>query len=119
MGTHRGASHGHSNEASLINISKGGVLVEMNTDDPSTLLLGELSLSLHIPIPKISAVIEDLSAKLLRIEAVSWTQNLVPKTLRGTFIFTDFKPGSKIKLEELLQMAKEDKLAATEVDSLD
>jgi DNA-binding response OmpR family regulator len=109
------SSSGHRNEAALINISKGGVLLEMDTDDPSTLLLGELSLALHVPVSGVNSVIEALAAKLLRIEAVAWTPNQVPKTLRGTFIFTDLQSGQKAKLEELIRMAKEDKLSAKEV----
>jgi CheY-like chemotaxis protein len=109
------ASPGHMNEASLINISRGGVLVELSTDDPSTLMNGGLCLSLQIPISGSTAVIEDLKAKLLRIEAVTWTPHLVPKILRGTFIFAGLKSGPKGKLEELIQMVKDDKLAATEV----
>jgi DNA-binding response OmpR family regulator len=108
-------SSGHRNPAALINISKGGVLVEMDTDTPSTLLLGELCLELNIPIPGSTAVVKDLKAKLLRIEAVAWTSNYVPKTLRGTFVFTDLKSEARGKLEELMQMAKEDKLVAKEV----
>ena len=109
----------HINEATLINISNGGLLVEMDTIDPSTLLQGELSMELHIPMPNATDVIEDLSAKLLRIEVVSWAPNKVPNTLRGTFIFTNLESGPKGKLEELIQMAKDDKLAAKEVDRLE
>lgn len=102
-------------EASLINVSRGGVLVELTTEDPCELMNGGLSLTLQIPISDSTSVIGDLTTKLLRIETVAWSPDHVPKTMRGTFIFVDLNPGPKRKLEELIQMAKEDKLAATVV----
>jgi CheY-like chemotaxis protein len=102
-------------EASLINISMGGVFVELMTEDPCELMKGELSIALQVPFTSDTASIEGLTAKLLRLEAVTWNTDRIPKTMRATFIFDNLKPGPKGKLAELIQMAKEDKRAATEV----
>lgn len=102
-------------KAALINFSKGGVLVELTTSDPSALMNGGLSLALQIPIDQGVAVIDGLATKLLRVETVTWTQAHLPKTMRATFIFVDLNSGVKGKLDELVQMAKEEKLEATEV----
>lgn len=102
-------------QASMINLSKGGVFVELTAEDPSELMNGGLYLALQIPNLDNSFVINNLTVKLLRIEAVAWTPGHIPKTMRVTFIFVDLEPGPKSKLAELIQMAKEDKLAATEV----
>lgn len=102
-------------QASVINLSKGGVFVELATEEPSELINGGLSLALQIPKLDNTFVIDDLTIKLLRLEAVSWTQSHVPKTMRATFIFVDLEPEPKGKLADLVQMVKEDKLAATEV----
>lgn len=102
-------------EAALINFSKGGVLVELTTADPSTLMNGGLSLALQIPIDQGVAVIDGLTTKLLRVETVAWTQGHLPKTMRATFIFVDLSSAAAGKLNELVQMAKDEKFAATEV----
>lgn len=109
------ATQKDAHEASLINISMGGVFVELMIEDPCELMTGELSMALQIPFSSGTASIEGLTAKLLRLEAVTWNTDRIPKTMRATFIFDDLKPGPKGKLAELMQMAKEDKLAATEV----
>ena len=102
-------------EATLINISVGGLFVELTTKDPCLLMNGGLSLALQIPLNDASAQIDGLMAKLLRIETVAWTEAHLPRTMRATFIFVDLATGTERKLVELIQMAKDEKLAATEV----
>ena len=102
-------------DADLINISLGGVFVELTTEDPSALMNGGLLLTLQIPLSGAIAQIDGLTTKLLRVETVAWTRGHLPRTMRATFIFVDLEPGAEGRLEELIQMAKEEKLAATEV----
>jgi len=101
--------------ASLINISLGGIFVELTTQDPSVLMNGGLSLTLHIPMSESTAQIDGLTIKLLRVETVGWTKGYLPRTMRATFIFVDLNPRAQGNLQELIQMAKEEKLSATEV----
>ncbi len=105
----------HKMEATLINISMGGVFVELSTQDPSALMNGGIALMLQIPLSGSTACINGLTTKLLRVETVEWTKGHLPKTMRATFIFVALDPKSQGKLEELIQMAKEEKLSATEV----
>ena len=109
------ATQKNEHEAALINISMGGVFVELMTEEPCELMKGELSMTLQIPFSSGTASIEGLTAKLLRLEAVTWSTDQIPKTMRATFIFDDLEPGPRGKLAELIQTAKEDKLAAMEV----
>ncbi len=103
-------------DATLINFSLGGVLVELTTEDPCILMNGRLSLALQIPLSNAAtARIDGLTSKLLRIEAVDWTEAHLPRTMRATFIYVDLNRGTQGKLVELIQMAKAEKLAATEV----
>lgn len=103
-------------EAKLINFSLGGVLVELTTEDPAILMDGRLSLALQIPLSNTAtARIACLTAKLLRIEAVDWTDEHLPRAMRATFIYVDLNMGTQAKLVELVQMAKAEKLAASEV----
>jgi hypothetical protein len=46
---------------------------------------------------------------------VDWTEAYLPRTMRATFIYVDLDRGTQGKLAELIQMAKADKLAATQV----
>jgi len=102
-------------EAALINISMGGVFVEFTTEDPSAMMNGGLALTLQIPLSDTTAQIDGLTTKLLRVETVAWTRGHLPRTMRATFVFVDLDPRAEGKLEELIQMAKEEKLSATEV----
>ena len=102
-------------DAALINFSMGGVFVELCTQDPSALMNGGLSFTLQIPLPGSTAQIDGLMAKLLSVETVDWTKGNLPRTMRATFIFVDPTPNTQGKLKELVQVAKEEKLAATEV----
>ncbi len=102
-------------DATLINISMGGLYVELTTTEPSALMNGGLTLTLQIPLPGTTARIGGLKTKLLRVEAVAWTKGHLLNTMRATFVFVDLEPGTANKLEELIQMAKEEKLHATEV----
>jgi DNA-binding NarL/FixJ family response regulator len=102
-------------KATLINISLGGILVELTTEDPGCLMNGGLTLALLIPLPHSTARIDGLTTKLLRIETVAWTKGHLPRTMRATFIFVDLNTDIQGKLAELIQMARDEKLAATEV----
>jgi hypothetical protein len=99
----------------LINISLGRAFVELTTGDPSFLMNGGLSLTLQIPLAETNLQIDGLTAKLLRIETVAWTRGHLPRTMRATFIYDDLDTATKGNLVELIQMAKEEKLAAKEV----
>lgn len=102
-------------QATLINISRGGLLVEMATERPDLLLKNNISVSLHLPLAEGRATINDLSCKLLRLEVVEWHSNQTPAVMRATFAFTALEDGPRNKLEELLHMAKEDKLVPEEI----
>lgn len=109
------ASYNKEIEAMLINISLGGILVELTTEDPSCLMNSGLKLALLIPLSHTTARIDGLTAKLLRIETVAWTKGHLPRTMRATFFFVDLNTDIEGKLVELIQMAREEKLVATEV----
>ncbi|MEJ2156670.1 MAG: hypothetical protein P8X96_15120 [Desulfobacteraceae bacterium] len=102
-------------EGALINFSLGGVLVELTTENPNLLMDSDLSLSMKIPFSENAARIDDLTAKLLRIDTVAWTKGHLPKTMRASFIFVDLTPVAESKLAELIQMAKKEKLEAATV----
>lgn len=103
-------------EASLINISMGGLLVEMSTHRIKDLMDGHLQITLQVPIADEIATISALSCKLLRLEVVDWNSDQTPATIRATFIFSDLEGGPRNKLTELIQMAGQDKLSATQIE---
>jgi DNA-binding NarL/FixJ family response regulator len=102
-------------EATLINISMGGLFVELIARQPAELLKGRCTITLKIPLPKIPVIINGLTSKLLRLEVVDWCTDLTPATLRATFIFSDLEKRPRNKLTELIQMAGQDKLSAIPV----
>lgn len=109
--------HQHAVEAFLINISMGGLLVELTTDLPHLLMQNGVRITLRIPLTGGPFTIEGLNGKLLRLEMVKWTPDLVPAAMRATFMFEALSAASRNKLQELFQMAKEDGLLATEIQN--
>jgi DNA-binding response OmpR family regulator len=97
-------------EATLINISKGGILVELTCEHPSLLMSEQIRIGLSIGINDGRSRIDGLTARLSRIEVLGWEAAGKPNHMRTTFIFTDLPDGPKAKLDELLKMAREEKL---------
>ncbi len=102
-------------EAFLINISMGGILVEMSTEQPDLLMKSGVNITLQVPMADGRTGIESLKAKVLRLESIKWKPDLTPAVMRATFIFEKLQDGPRNRLVELLQMAQADKLWATEV----
>jgi len=105
----------HAMEAFLINISMGGILVELTTDLPHLLMQNGLEINLQIPLSGGPFTIEGLKGKLLRLEMIKWTADLVPSAMRATFMFEALSDTSRNKLQELFQIAKADGLLSTAV----
>jgi DNA-binding response OmpR family regulator len=103
-------------EAKLINISKGGILVELTCEQPSLLMGDQIRIGLTVGINEGQGNIDGLTARLSRIEVLGWESTGKPNHMRATFIFTDLPEGPKGKLDELLKMAREEKLEMTTVD---
>lgn len=97
-------------EATLINISKGGILVELTCEQPSLLMSEQIRIGLSIDINDGRCSIDGLTACLSRIEVLGWKSAGQPNHMRATFIFTNLSDGPKSKLDELLKMAGEEKL---------
>lgn len=104
-------------KATLINISKGGILVELSCEQPSLLMSEQIRIGLSAHINDCRGSIDGLTARLSRIEVLSWESAGKPNRMRATFIFTDLPGGPKSKLDELLEMAMEEKLETTPVDN--
>lgn len=107
--------HQHAIEAFLINISLGGILVELTTDLPHLLMQSGVQITLRTPLAGGPFTIDGLRGKLLRLEMIKWTPELVPAAMRATFMFAALSDASRSKLQKLFQMAKEDGLLATEI----
>jgi CheY-like chemotaxis protein len=107
--------HQNAIEAFLINISMGGILVELTTDLPHLLMQSGVQITLRTPLAGGPFTIDGLRGKLLRLEMIKWTPELIPAAMRATFMFEALSDASRNKLQELFQMAKEDGLLATEI----
>ena len=104
-------------EAKLINISKGGILVELTCEQPSLLMGDQIRIDLTVDINEGRGNIDGLTARLSRIEVLGWESTGKPNRMRVTFIFADLPDGPKGKLDELLKMAKEEKLEMATADN--
>jgi hypothetical protein len=100
-------------EVKLINISKGGILVELTCEEPSLLMSDRIRIGLTVDINDDRSSIDGLAARLSRIEVLGWESAGKPNLMRATFIFADLPDGPKGKLGKLLKMAREEKLAPT------
>jgi CheY-like chemotaxis protein len=105
----------HTMEAFLINISMGGILVELTTDLPHLLMQSGVEINLQILLAGGPFTIEGLKGKLLRLEMIKWTAGLAPSAMRATFMFEALSDASRSKLRELFQIAKADGLLAAAV----
>jgi|GEM_PF-1640375 len=95
-------------EGSLINISRGGVLVELITYDPETLMKSDIHLTLHFQGVSSSHEIDELACKLLRVNVTEWHPGNHPAVIRATFVFLDLPEDKIDQIERVLQIATED-----------
>lgn len=103
-------------EAALINISKGGILVELTCEQPALLMGDQIRIGLTLHINDGRGSIDGLTARLSRIEVLGWKSAGKPNHMRATFIFADLSDAPKGKLDELLKMAREEKLESAPAD---
>ena len=99
-------------EAKMINISRGGVLIEISGDRSELLLQNNPKLALKIKGPNGYCHIPYLPAKLTRLNAIGWNDKFKPTVMRVAFVFLPLNRAAEAELEQVLQMAKEDRLFA-------
>ena len=104
------AAQDRHTEATLINISKGGILVELACQQPALLMGDQIRIGLTVGFNDGQGSIDGLTARLSRIEVLGWESAGKPNRMRATFIFSDLPDGPKGQLDELLKMAREEKL---------
>ena len=100
-------------EAKLINISRGGVLVELNTNAPELLMKSDIILNLKAATPSRTFDIKNLKSKLLRLNVASWHADNTPVSMRVTFLFGDLEPRTQDLLQVLLHQAQKDQRQET------
>lgn len=97
-------------EAEMINISRGGVLVEITGDRSDLLLQNSPKLTLNINVSGYSYKIASIPVKLTRINVVAWNENYKPTLMRLAYIFLDLNQNATTELNKALEFAKEDGL---------
>lgn len=97
-------------EGSLINISRGGLLMEIITYEPEALMREDIRLTVRIPGPTEYYDIGMLPCKVSRLNITEWHLNNIPAAMRATFIFLDMPQEQSDQIEQVLQLAVEDKL---------
>ena len=99
---------GNSMGASLINISRGGILLELLTYSPELLMAGDLRVTLQIPDGNGSRALSDLACRLLRVNVTEWQPNACPAAMRVTFVFHELAKEQTTAMGELLRSAVEE-----------
>lgn len=95
-------------EAHLINISKGGVLLDLISNDPEILLQGDLMLTIWIPESGQENKLDQLPGKLSRLHVLEWHSDNRPAAMRATLIFREMPREKQEQLERLLLLSVED-----------
>jgi hypothetical protein len=95
-------------EAKVVNISRGGVMIEISGDRSELLLQNNPKLTLKIKHTQGYYVIQDLPVKLSRLNAIRWNESHKPTAMRVAFVFLDLEQVFTTELEQILESAKED-----------
>lgn len=95
-------------ETVMINISRGGVLVEVSGDRSDLLLQNDPKLTLKVNMPGRSYNIEALPVRLLRINVLEWNSNFKPILMRLAYAFLNLKSEVQTDLDQILQIAESD-----------
>lgn len=103
-------ARGQTMEATLINISRGGILIELISFTPELLMESDLLVTLRIAERTDVREPRDLPCRLLRVNVTEWQPNSCPAAMRVTFAFADLDSGQTAAIEGVLQLAVEDKL---------
>jgi CheY-like chemotaxis protein len=93
--------------ARLINISLGGVLIEVSGDRSELLLQNDPKITLRIKSPGDYYDIKDLPCRLTRLDVIEWDNNHKPIAMRAAYVFLELNSTSRMELEQLIMMAKE------------
>lgn len=92
----------------VINISTGGVLVDLTIDDDSWILEGALFITLKFTEHEGCSEISELNCKLLRMEILNWKENYKPNHLQATLVFVNLSDHSLEKLSNCIERGKVD-----------
>ena len=99
-------------EVKMINISRGGAMIEISGDRSELLLQNNPKLTLKIKHADGYYSIHNLPVKLSRLNTIEWNENHKPTAMRVAFVFQDLDQASAIELEQILQTAKNHSLLA-------
>jgi DNA-binding response OmpR family regulator len=103
-------AQGQTLDATLINISRGGVLMELISFTPELLMESDLRVTLRVSERTDVHEPRGLPCRLLRVNVTEWQPNSCPAAMRVTFAFTELDSEQTAAIERLLQLAVEDKL---------
>ncbi len=95
---------GVSMEASMINISRGGILLELITYSPELLMACGMRVTL-LAQDHATPLMSGLCCRLLRVNVTEWQPNGCPAAMRVTFVFDALNQGDLSALDTLLQTA--------------
>ncbi|MCP4746756.1 MAG: hypothetical protein GY874_11545 [Desulfobacteraceae bacterium] len=102
--------NGLKQKANLLNLSQGGVYIEINTRTPEILVKDTICLSLFIVHQDREYRIENIACKLQRLNITGWNEKNAPLNMRAGLIFLELNKTSKELFSRLLTTAAGDNL---------
>jgi CheY-like chemotaxis protein len=99
-------------QGTLINISRGGLLLRLITKakEAGVLMYEDLWVDLQLPEHWSGpSVVKGLPARLLNLHVVEWHSDNSPAILRATLVFSSLTKEQAVQIEEILGIALEEK----------
>jgi len=97
-------------EAHMINISNGGILVELITNTPELLIQDNIYLTIWMPGPDGVTRLENLPGMLSRLHVLEWHPDNRPAAMRATILFGELSQEKQNDLEQVLRLVVENRL---------
>lgn len=101
-------SGNQSFRGTVVNISTGGVLVDLTIDNDAWILRGALFITLKFNEHEGCSEVSELKCKLLRMEILKWEENYTPTHMHVTLVFVDLSNHSIETLSNCIERGKLD-----------
>ncbi len=100
--------HSRNNDlsAEVINISKDGLLCEVDIEGDYLDLLKNLSISIEFPRKFKNLVIKNIKSKFITVKVLDWDSNHTPKRLQIVWMFIDLKETNRDTLHKVFEIVQ-------------
>ena len=108
---------GHETDATVINLSRGGILLECATDSPELFMKDGIRIILSVPTASGVFTLSGMTCKISRLNVIQWRPNNTPAAMRATFIFDNLDQSQRDQLAHVLQIAEQEESRTHPIES--